>query len=1550
MARLIRFVKTVPPQWFELFLVFAAAFSCLLLTLVTGWAETLLRPLTTTLPLRGGLYVFIAVFAVGVGVYALRRWREMAALETHYRTLFENVPVGIFHISVDGRFLMANQYVAELFGFSSVPEMMREVQDLGSQFYAQPAERAALIARLDRDGVVTNMETQMRRRDGSPLWTLSNVRAVRDARGALAYFEGHVQDITARHETEDLYRRLIDQSLVGIGILQDGHYVFANRAAAELFGHTVAALLALSNEQTAALIHADERAPAQARMRDRLAGKSVPTRSILRIVRQDGGERWLEVYANRIEYRGAPAILILLVDATERKLAQDEMQLTLLRTAMRQDLNAALGRAGTNLDAVLKSVTRIVSSTLGDLCSVALASADGAWIEPKAFAHIQRERETTLGEILGRMRLPVDHPILGQVATAGEPLLVPRLTAEVIKSLPPVPLTDYALEFDLTSYLLVPIRQDHRILGVLGVLREHGGAAYTIHDQILLQEFADRSALAIANAQLVTRLQTELEARRQAEAALRASLAQVALGQTAVPELTMPDELPALLDSICERAALLLNMPSGGIYLCEPLERRLRLVADYNTRRDYRGVALQYGEGVAGRVVVTGKPMQLGNYQTWEGRASVYYDSGFSSVLAAPMFWQNQVIGVISLNDAVERFFTDREIKLLELFADQAALAVTAAHLQARVSAGRASRSVQYAVTSADVRAQLDAQTQEIFANALRDATALLNRVADYDQVLDGILEMVARSVPYDTACVYLRQGAKLQVVRARGFEKYGLAEWIQNFALPVDASNFRLLTETAKPLLIPDSKLWEGWVPVPETAALRSHLIAPIRLGNQIAGMISLDSQAVNYYHEEDGARLAAFADLAAAALNNAELLRQTERRAQQLSLLYDAGLTLNRTLNLHTQLEFLFQIARRILRADCVTFMRYAPQEDKLYFEMGVGLAEEALTRLRAHTFSVARGEGLEGWAAQRRLPALVEDVTTDARWVHLEAGYKAALAVPVEHENELRGALTALSSQPDAFNAQDERMLILLSNQVAAAIELTRLFEAQAQRQRELEILREASLLFAATFDRATLISQILDYALRLSPAMSAHLFLYDDENLTFGGAKWLDGTLDRKLFEPRENGLTINVARRGEMLVVEQVDTHPLFVERQWGGALVGLPLRSGDRVRAVLNVTFRQPHHFEASELRALQLLSDQAAIALENTRNYAETQRQLHDAQLLHRAGEAITRVLALPEMLERLADFFMEAVAVEACCISTLDVERNSLTVMLDRDPIPASHDAPGVVYQITEFSYLEAFLRNQRTMILQRDAPELNPQVASNMDSFFWKSVLMLPLLAGSEVIGVVELAEQRARRDFSPAQIRLAESLSYQAAGALQHARLFERMNRRVHELAALNRIAYRVSGAHSLDELTAIIEEETLALLPSDTFFIALYDAARNRAFFQRILDGGRRLAPFEWDLEPSLTRHVIQTKRALRLDDHLAQAPPDNAPRYYGDGEEYGSWLGAPMRMGARVIGVIAVENIHSYAYGPAEEQLLQTIADQVAVAVERVREAATARE
>ena len=88
------------------------------------------------------------------------------------------------------------------------------------------------------------------------------------------------------------------------------------------------------------------------------------------------------------------------------------------------------------------------------------------------------------------------------------------------------------------------------------------------------------------------------------------------------------------------------------------------------------------------------------------------------------------------------------------------------------------------------------------------------------------------------------------------------------------------------------------------------------------------------------------------------------------------------------------------------------------------------------------------------------------------------------------------------------------------------------------------------------------------------------------------------------EPREEGLTYNVARTAEAIVVQDMRNHPLYATAPpaWTGSIVGLPLKFGERVVGVMNVANRHPHAFSESALRVLRLLGDQAAIAIENAR------------------------------------------------------------------------------------------------------------------------------------------------------------------------------------------------------------------------------------------------------------------------------------------------------------------------------------------------------------
>jgi len=140
------------------------------------------------------------------------------------------------------------------------------------------------------------------------------------------FLVGITRDITDRKRVEEEYRTLVDRSLQGIAIIQNGRFAFVNAAFEEISGYTARELLAMSTVEAEALIHPDDREFVWGRYRDRFNGKSVPDHYEFRAIHKDGSAKWLETYASIIEYKGKPALQTAIVDITNRKQAEEMIQ------------------------------------------------------------------------------------------------------------------------------------------------------------------------------------------------------------------------------------------------------------------------------------------------------------------------------------------------------------------------------------------------------------------------------------------------------------------------------------------------------------------------------------------------------------------------------------------------------------------------------------------------------------------------------------------------------------------------------------------------------------------------------------------------------------------------------------------------------------------------------------------------------------------------------------------------------------------------------------------------------------------------------------------------------------------------------------------------------------------------------------------------------------------------------------------------------------------------------------------------------------------------
>ena len=172
---------------------------------------------------------------------------------------------------------------------------------------------------------------------------------------------------------------------------------------------------------------------------------------------------------------------------------------------------------------------------------------------------------------------------------------------------------------------------------------------------------------------------------------------------------------------------------------------------------------------------------------------------------------------------------------------------------------------------------------------------------------------------------------------------------------------------------------------------------------------------------------------------------------------------------------------------------------------------------------------------------------------------------------------------------------------------------------QQTDELDALKKLSINLTSSLDLPDVLDAVVTEAMRLiENTKDVNIFLYKNHKLSFGAALDADGTRNRPWSKPRSNGLTATVAREGQMIIAEDMQAHPLFqnVPSHWIGSIIGIPLKVGQTVVGVMNLSRSTIGGFSPSELRLLSLLSDQAAVAISNASLHQMISRQAYSDTL----------------------------------------------------------------------------------------------------------------------------------------------------------------------------------------------------------------------------------------------------------------------------------------------------------------------------------------------
>ena len=631
----------------------------------------------------------------------------------------------------------------------------------------------------------------------------------------------------------------------------------------------------------------------------------------------------------------------------------------------------------------------------------------------------------------GSLEVEIGQGLIGQAARSGERIVVDDVQAdERFRFIPSLPETK--------SEVVLPLKIEKRVLGVLDVQSDQYHAFHP-NDLLVLDALAANIARAVEGAQLYSDLR-----RRADQLALIAEV-----GDAVTSSLNLSEVMHKTADLIRNK----FGYPFVHLFTVHPNRRQIIYEAGSGERsQKLEGYALPLDarQGIIPWVARNGKPV-LANDVSRDKR---FVDSPFPpentrSELSVPLLFDGEVVGVLDVQSDVANAFSEDDRVIFEAVADNIASAIHNADLY----------------TSEQWRRQV--------ADSLREVAVLLSANVGVEQVLDAILAEVNHTLPVDISAIWLLEDGELNLAAVRGCDPVALDNAHHSSPDASIAMMSALVSE--QPLIrYPDDPLW------PSGLAAGFHddyssIAAPLRVGDQPVGVLTLAHSTPGRYGHEAQAVTTTFASYAAVAIENARLYDSAQEQAYASAALLQVAQAVVSLNNLDEILGTIIRIMPILVGVDrCVLYLWDDEKSACCPYEE-YGLLEEDELTFWEREFPLGVSPLLDAAHHKGRLLAVPADETMTLQdWINFEALDENAeneilvsdrqllLAVPLLIKNDSFGVLL-VQEAPGGLRFRARRLDIIngIAQQAALAIQSDRLQDEMVLRERletEVQLARQ------------------------------------------------------------------------------------------------------------------------------------------------------------------------------------------------------------------------------------------------------------------------------------------------------------------------------------------------------------------------------------------------------------------------------------------------------------------------------------------------------------